>query len=151
MKFTLRDVLWATAVAALLLGWHLDRRLTIEMFDAYIRTKYNFKHFGGRVPYGSWEVSSDDGVPLFELEADQEVAKKLAALSIKVHEEEGRWVAEMPALQGAMAWGSSRSEAVERVRMVAALICLNRSHVYYPNFVETRSDELFPDVNGSIR
>lgn len=148
MKFTLRDVLWMTAVVALLLGWYLDRRLTIEMFDSYIRTYYNFKHIGGRVPYGSYK-SSSDGFGRFRLEIEREVAAKLATHRINVRQESERWVAEMPALPGAIAWGKSEDEAAERVRMVAALIYLNGSRVYFPSLVETRSDELFPEVTGA--
>jgi predicted RNase H-like HicB family nuclease len=41
-------------------------------------------------------------------------------------EEDGRWIAEVPALPGAMAYGSSRDEAVSKVEALVLRILADR-------------------------
>lgn len=41
-------------------------------------------------------------------------------------EEDGRWIAEVPALPGAMAYGSSRAEAVSKVEALVLRILADR-------------------------
>ena len=41
-------------------------------------------------------------------------------------EEDGRWIAEVPALPGAMAYGSSRDEAVSKVEVLVLRILADR-------------------------
>ena len=41
-------------------------------------------------------------------------------------EEDGRWIAEVPDLPGVMAYGSSRSEAVERTEALALRVLADR-------------------------
>jgi hypothetical protein len=151
MKFTIRDAIWATTVIALVIGWYLDRRVTIDMFDGLIRQQYNFKHMGGYVPYGKYvPIRADDDRIRFELESERMVARKLETLKLEVHQADGGWIARVPEVSGIMASGKSREEAVERVRMVTALVLLNGRRVYFPMKVETRSDELFPDIENVL-
>ena len=41
-------------------------------------------------------------------------------------EEDGRWIAEVPALPGAMAYGSSRAEAISKVEALVLRILADR-------------------------
>jgi len=41
-------------------------------------------------------------------------------------EEDGRWIAEAPALPGAMAYGRSREEAIARVKALALRVLADR-------------------------
>ncbi len=41
-------------------------------------------------------------------------------------EEDGRWIAELPALPGVMAYGSSRSEAIAKAEVLALRIIADR-------------------------
>jgi predicted RNase H-like HicB family nuclease len=41
-------------------------------------------------------------------------------------EDDGRWIAEVPALPGAMAYGSSRAEAISRVEALVLRILADR-------------------------
>lgn len=51
----------------------------------------------------------------------------MAALSIEVEQEDdGRWIAEVPALPGVMAYGQSRQEAVERVQSLSLRVLADR-------------------------
>ena len=42
------------------------------------------------------------------------------------HEDDGRWIAEMPALPGCLAYGASRKEAVDRAESLALRILADR-------------------------
>ena len=42
-------------------------------------------------------------------------------------EDDGRWIAEVPALPGAMAYGSSRAEAISKVEALALRILADRA------------------------
>jgi predicted RNase H-like HicB family nuclease len=51
----------------------------------------------------------------------------VAALSIEVEQEDdGRWIAEVPALPGVMAYGQSRQEAVDRVQSLSLRVLADR-------------------------
>ena len=41
-------------------------------------------------------------------------------------EEDGRWIAEVPALPGALAYGQSREEAIERVQVLSLRVLADR-------------------------
>ena len=79
MRFTTREVFLAITVAGLLLGWYLDRRLTIAMFDGFIQSYYNHKHIGGGVPYGRYvPITGDDDRIWFQLEDERRLENWLA-------------------------------------------------------------------------
>jgi len=49
------------------------------------------------------------------------------ALKIEVDREvDGRWIAEIPSLPGVMVYGSSRNEAIKRVRALALRVVADR-------------------------
>lgn len=41
-------------------------------------------------------------------------------------EEDGRWIADVPALSGVMAYGSTQEEAIEKVRILALRVLADR-------------------------
>ncbi|HEX2479216.1 MAG TPA: hypothetical protein VHK45_08050 [Geminicoccaceae bacterium] len=50
-----------------------------------------------------------------------------AAIRVEVgHEEDGRWLAEVPALSGALAYGPTRDQAVARAEALALRILAER-------------------------
>jgi len=51
----------------------------------------------------------------------------MAALEIEVEQEDdGRWIAEVPALPGVLAYGQSRQEAVDRVQSLSLRVLADR-------------------------
>ena len=60
-------------------------------------------------------------------------------LTIEVElEDDGRWLAEVPALPGALAYGDSRAEAVEHVQALALRVLADR----------IEHGEAVPDMDG---
>jgi hypothetical protein len=147
MRFTTREVILAVTIIGLLMGWYLDRRVTIDMFDGLIRTHYNFKHIGGGVPYGRYVPMSYDR-ERFQLDGEREVEARLASTHVDVQLVNDRWVAEIPTMPGIMACGDGRDEAAQRAKMLAALVRLNGRRVYFPKQFTASTDELFPEVES---
>ena len=81
MQFSLRDLVWLTALVALVLGWWLDRRGIQQDRDLW---KYHAQ--------GTRELSSRYGVTKFEISGKEMIGKKSSGESYaRTWPDEGWW------------------------------------------------------------
>src|SRR4030095_11021950 len=80
----------------------------------------DLRHVGSESdPHGVWSIALLDSQPGWYID--------FVTFTIEIErEDDGRWLAEVPALSGVMAYGQDRDEAVARVQALALRVIAER-------------------------